>query len=551
MTPGARILAAAAVLSGAALLAAFERGLITLKDFHLSGTQIGDVDGDVFLTSDTCSTCHGHYDPVKSPHSSWSGSLMAHAGRDPLFFAQMTNANQDVGAAGYFCMRCHVPMSMVTGHAAEPDGSTLDDVDRDGVSCHFCHSMVDPIYKPGTSPAADEAILDALEEVPSHYGNAMFVLDPTGTRRGPYEDGNPPHKSIMSPFHRSGDFCGTCHDVGNVAITRRRDGTYWYNATDKPVPDENPAKQFPLERTYTEWRLSEFAKNGVDMDGRYGSKDPVSTCQDCHMPRTVGKGCAFGSTRTDLALHDFAGATSWVLKIVGIQYKDDPAVDLEALARGRAKANRMLSRAATLTLRQERAKLLVRVTNETGHKLPTGHIEGRRAFLTVKIFDAAGALLREYGHYDEATAELDESSTRVYEMHVGLSDEAAAHTGLPPGRTTHMALADTIVKDNRIPPRGFRNATYAAAGAPVVDATYADGQYWDEASFAIPLGAARATVTLRYQTVTAEYIEALRDGNVTDEWGEILHGLWERTDKAPPLTITSARISLQRSVDSR
>ncbi len=126
---------------------------MTIEDFHLSGTQVSDVGPEIIQTSHTCSVCHGGYDPDNEPFFTWAGSLMGLAGRDPLFFAQMTTANQDVANVGYFCMRCHVPLSFVTGHAYDTDGSTLDDTDRDGVNCHFCHSMLDPIYRPGESPA--------------------------------------------------------------------------------------------------------------------------------------------------------------------------------------------------------------------------------------------------------------------------------------------------------------------------------------------------------------------------------------------------------------
>ncbi|MCK6486235.1 MAG: hypothetical protein HUU22_10605 [Phycisphaerae bacterium] len=516
---------------------------MTFEDFHLSGTQIGDVPPYVITHSDNCLICHSDYDADNEPYATWRGSLMANAGRDPLFYAQLTTANQDVGNVGYFCLRCHVPISFVTGHAYQPDGSTLDSLDRDGVNCHFCHAMVDPIYTPGVSPPQDQAILDALASVPQYYGNAMFVLDPAGTRRGPYDDAFPPHPALPSPFHRTGEFCGTCHDVGNVAVTLQPDGTYRYNAIDEATPDENLHSQFPLERTYTEWKLSTFANDGVDMGGRFGGTGPtvVSTCQDCHMPKAEAQGCFFGPVRSDLARHDFAGASAWVLDIIAMHYGEEPDVDVEALAVGRDKAISMLQRAASLDVQQTSGALRVRVTNETGHKLPTGHIEGRRVWLNVRFLDEEWNLLHEYGHYDFDTAELDEPSTSIYEMKIGLSPYAASLTGYPAGETTHMSLADTIVKDNRIPPRGFANAAFAAAGAPVVGAVYPDGQYWDDAWFAIPPGATRAEVKVNYQTVTRHYIEALRYGNVTDQWGEILHNLWLATDKGPPFTMVSLK----------
>ena len=519
---------------------------MTLEDFHLSGTQVGDVSPSNITTSDNCAACHGNFDSANEPFQTWRGSLMGQAGRDPLFYAQMATANQDVENVGYFCMRCHVPMSFVTTHAYQVDGSTLDVVDRDGVNCHFCHSMVDPIYQPGVSPPQDEAVLSAMTDVPAYYGNSMFVLDPSGLRRGPYTDAEPPHAFVPSDFFRRGDLCGTCHDVGNVAVTRQPDGTYRYNNINEPTPTEDLAGHFPLERTYTEWKLSAFANGGIDMGGRFGGEGAtvVSTCQDCHMPRTTAQGCFFGPERADLARHDFAGASSWVLEIIARYYEDDPEVDQAALVAGQAKAISMLERAASLEVEQDCGGVRVRVINESGHKIPTGHIEGRRIWSNVKVYDGADNLVREYGHHDAETAHLDEDSTKVYEMHVGLSEFASQATGFPAGTTTHMALADTIVKDSRIPPRGFDNAAYEAGGAPAVGTVYADGQYWDDTYFWLPDGAYRVEVTVNYQTVTRHYIETLRDGNVTDDWGDVLYQLWLDTDKGAPVPMVTAQTTL-------
>lgn len=514
---------------------------MTFRDFHLSGTQVGTVEAWRFQHSSYCAHCHAGYDTDNEPYSNWSGSLMALGGKDPLFFAQMTLANQDVANAGYFCLRCHVPNSFITGSAYQPDGSALDDLDLDGVNCHFCHSMVDPIYKPGISPPEDLAILAALESVPQHYGNAMFVIDPLGVRRGPRPDALQAHVTIYSPFHKTGSMCGTCHDVGNVAVSLMPDGTYRYNALDQPPPSEDLNHLFPLERTYTEWKLSEFASTGVDMQGRFGGEGVtvVSTCQDCHMPRVSAQACSFGPERPDLRRHDFAGASPQVLDLIAAYTINDPAVDQEAIARSRAKGVEMLRRAATLEAVREGSAARVRVTNHSGHKLPTGHIEGRRVWLNVRMIDGTGEVIREYGHYDYDEAHLHAEDTRVYEMHVGLSPDAAKATGLPAGPTGHMALADTIVKDNRIPPRGFNNAAYAAGGAPAVGAEYADGQYWDDARFELPMRTARVEARLYYQNTPRHYIEELRDNNHTDDWGQILYNLWVQTGRGAPIEMAS------------
>lgn len=521
---------------------------MTVADFHLRGTQMGEIGPATLQSSDNCRACHGNFDQANEPSFNWQGSLMGQAGRDPLFFAQMTLANQDVSNAGYFCMRCHVPMTYVTGNAMPPDGSAIGALDRDGVSCHFCHTMVDPIYKPGISPPQDQAILAALiSGAPQHYGNSMFVLDPTGARRGPRTDAwDAPHGFIASPFHNTGQMCGTCHEVGNVAVTRQANGTYSYNALNTPTPTEDCDEMFPLERTFSEWKLSAFANGGVDMGGRFNGTGPtvVSTCQDCHMPKALAQACSFGPERPHMARHEFAGAGAQVLDIIAAYTLNDPAVDQAAIAAGRAASVSMLQRAATLQTSQASQWLNVRVINEGGHKLPTGHIEGRRVWVSVAFEDALGTVIGERGGYDHGTATLDTATTTVFEMHVGLDAAAAAATGLPEGPTGHMALANTIEKDNRIPPRGFNNAAYAAAGAPVVGATYADGQYWADVPYIIPPGTARAVVGLYYQNTPREYIEHLRDHNHTDHWGLTLYTLWEATGRGAPIEMATASIAI-------
>lgn len=518
---------------------------MTPRDFHVPGTQFGDMPPGNLLDPAVCQACHGNYPPAqvaKEPYATWAGSLMALGGKDPLYFAQVTNANQDVANVGSFCTRCHLPVSVVTGHVAQADGSTLDARDKQGVSCHFCHSMVDPVYKPGISPPEDASILAALGAVPEYASNAMFVLDPEGRRRGPREDASPMHEFIVSPFHRDAALCGTCHDVGNVAVSKQANGTYRYNAIDTESPSHDPAQQFPLERTYTEWKLSTFAKDGVDLGGRFGgTRGPVvATCQDCHMPGLAAPPCNFCAERPDLASHEFAGAAVPSLDLIAAHTAGDPEVNPAHIAAGRERALSMLQRAATIELARDGDTVVARVVNQTGHKLPTGHIEGRRAWLNLRHYDAGGSLIGESGRYDLAAAALDEASTTVYEMHVGLSADAAAATGLPAGTTTHMALADTIEKDTRIPPRGFDNAAYAEGGSPAVGISYADGQYWHERRYAIPAGTYRISATLYYQTLTRHYIEALRDGNVTDDWGNVLHDLWQQTGRGAPVAMATA-----------
>jgi hypothetical protein len=584
----------------------------TLDDFHVPGTQTGDVVALSYLDSEECAKCHA-FPSVSSPLNGWTGSLMANSARDPVFFAALSLANHDTPAAGAFCLRCHVPFSTASGSVADVTGESLSARDQEGVTCHFCHSMVDPIFDADTSVKGDDEVLAKLDSAPAHYGNAMFVLDPAAVRRGPFTPEFAGHPAHESDFVRRSDFCGTCHDVSNPLLTHESDGQYRYNALGMAAPDADPATQFPLSRTYTEWKLSAFAKGGVDMQGRFAgdglvagdvgqsgsgsggdaqsggtvgggsggggtgasggtqatggtggnaggggvslggtsgatgtSRELISTCQDCHMPRAKGPACnqPQAQFRLEVPSHEFAGASAWVLEIIGRLYEGNPDVDTIALESGKRRAIDMLERAASVEASVNGSELQVRVYNQTGHKLPTGHAQGRRMWLNVRLYDSEKQLLGEYGGYDSDSAELDEATTTVFERRIGLSAEAAERAAQLPGETLRMTLADTILKDNRIPPRGYARTAYEAAGAGVIGADYADGQYWADLSFAIAPNTRYVKVALMYQSVSAGQIEGWHDLNTTDDRGQVLHDLWLETEKAPPLRIASADITL-------
>jgi hypothetical protein len=171
-------------------------------------------------------------------------------------------------------------------------------------------------------------------------------------------------------------------------------------------------------------------------------------------------------------------------------------------------------------------ELVVRVTNWSGHKLPTGYSEGRRMWLQLRWLDASGGVVDEAGVWNPATGDINEASTKVWKSVQVASGAMAQAAGVPDGTTHHLVLLNKTEFDNRIPPAGFVNAEFEAFGAPPVGATYADGQHWDDSRFTIPAGATQVAVTLLHQTTTPDYINSLLDNNVTDENGIIAWSLW-------------------------
>lgn len=541
---------------GASALTIPRGGIIsgtTLNDFRLPGTQPNGLVDDLDLAL-SCGACHGNYDPEVAPFDLWSATMMAQSARDPMFYAALAIAEQDMNQSGEMCLRCHAPVAWLNGRSTPTDGSGLDPNlnDFDGVTCHVCHRMVDPVFDPASNPPEDAGILASLALPPTvdaHMG--QYVIDPMDLRRGPFDLG--PnfgfHTWAQSPFHRSSRMCATCHDVSNPAFELDAAGTGWVLTTNDQIhPTTAKDDMFPVERTFGEWSQSVFALTPIDTDGRFGGENPVvASCQDCHMPDANATAClpGLGEVRPDMPRHTFEGVNTWVVRAIRSIYPDFETnltaqkVD-DVIARNIA----FLGKSADLSAFARDGELAVRVVNQSGHKLPTGYGEGRRIWVNVLFEDAAGNVIDERGGYDLATAELDTDSTTVYEAELGLDRYMSNQTGLPEGESFHFVLNNKVFKDNRIPARGFTNAGYESVGAPVVEHHYDDQQHWDDVLFDIPAGATNATVRLYHQTTSREYIEFLRDTNVTNTAGQEAYDLWDMFGQSEPILMASTSADL-------
>jgi hypothetical protein len=521
----------------------------TLNDFILPGSQ-PNQSGNL-ESPDKCDNCHGGYDIAVEPAFNWRGSMMSQAARDPLFYACLAIANQDAPESGDLCIRCHTPPGWLGGNSTPTDGSALTTSDREGVSCDFCHRLVkptqlgvnpypdDPDYTTGTY-SEDQAYLGTLTEIPETEADGMYIVDSDNAKRGPFVETVARHQYYYSPFHREAALCGTCHDVSNPAFTKDANGKYVPNDFDAPAPDFDPYSMFPIERTYSEWLMSSYnSPEGVYAPQFGGNKDTVRTCQDCHMRDTTGVGCNKNGApvRDDLPHHDLTGGNTFIPSTIESVFpgETDPA----ALDSGVVRARRMLQKAATVDLTVESSGsqhlATVRVTNETGHKLPSGYPEGRRMWLNIRAYDSLGNLVYESGAYDTSTGVLThDSDAKIYEIKPGLTSGLAGTLGLTPGTSFHFVVNDTIYSDNRIPPRGFTNTNFETIQSPPINYSYADGQYWDDTQYLIPGAATQITAVLYYQTTSKEYVEFLRDENTTNDWGDTLYDLWTANGKSAP-----------------
>jgi len=73
---------------------------------------------------------------------------------------------------------------------------------------------------------------------------------------------------------------------------------------------------------------------------------------------------------------------------------------------------------------------------------------------------------------------------------------------------------------------------------------YTDGQFHDLATYDLPQTVERAEVTLYYQSISKEYIEFLRDENVTNDLGQRLYDSWVGQGRAAPVVMATVEVSL-------
>ena len=525
--------------------------------------------------NDETTAAAGQGEPQDEPSTGWLGGPMANAGRDPIFWATLAVAEQDFDGAGDLCLRCHSQGGWYGGRSTPTDGSGLASSDSDGVDCDGCHLMTNPedsehagvmvspfIANCSADPQVPEKSCDSVDE--GFYGSGMLSLWGGAEKMGPYSDADARHSFAQSRFHRHVDFCGSCHDVSNPVVGdlapengKQHGAPHVVSSQDKnggapnlgPPREEKAAFNNPpyaygiVERTFSEYkasalpstRVSDFHALPADLQVSGGSLEVTYqaalaagtggdyadgearffSCQSCHMRPVTSAGANKNGLqiRTDLARHDHAGGSYWLVDM--IRYQNDHSLlrlggdlsenHLAQLEVGRARAMEHLQQAASLVVETD----VLKVINLTGHKLITGYPEGRRMWLNIKWQGPGGTLIREDGAYGplfnqsgepvlienpaggpdvqvESILEPDSPYVRIYEAHYAMTSEWAATlvaTGkspylalsydrtddevtmtlgelaaMPAGHhheTFHFVLNDFVASDNRIPPYGM------------------------------------------------------------------------------------------------
>jgi len=377
-----------------------------------------------FSDPEQCKICHPRQ------FREWSGNMMAYSALSPTFSALEALGNAysvSQGGSGFaaglhptasFCQGCHNPADTFLGNfptLADSNGHALRDfatrAGRGGISCDICHQISGPDSTEGFGRLGDG------------IANTAFVLEPGETKFGPLDNPevNPSHLSahgkdinLEDGYLRSGEFCGTCHDVRTPPDARLTD------AVD-PMTGEGFQR---LENLFTEWKEGPYGP----VNNTFGG---VVTCQDCHMdlgPPLPAGSYAEGETtvyprpryvfeREQVSTHYFTGIDVTLVDFPG---QDDEARDENGNVIGQIQRRRVLMESAAeisvsapeAATSGETVPIMVHVTNSgTGHNLPSGFSQERQIWVELIVTDNNGDVVYESGTLvDAAHPETGEMS---------------------------------------------------------------------------------------------------------------------------------------------
>ncbi len=253
-------------------------------------------------------------------YQQWRQAMMSqaythHWDEIEYFKLAVPHAEKDPKVAGVKagCNGCHAPLAFLAGDVPPPKPEAKSRA-NESVSCDVCHTISG--FK-GDTPY-----------------NFNYISEPGRLKYGPREGAvSPAHETKQSNFHKTAEFCGTCHN------------------------EKDPYGVW-VKSTQLEWKEGPYAKQGVQ-------------CQDCHMTFAQARNASMGPELPDVAQHLFHGAHD-PGKVRGtIEIRIHP--DLREVEPG------------------DRMRFTVALFNQkTGHKFPTGSAEERLVWLHVEATDAKG-----------------------------------------------------------------------------------------------------------------------------------------------------------------
>ena len=407
-------------------------------------------DGEYFLGSAVCQGCHGR-DVLQGTantdangndvnlYDDWQATMMALSAKDPLWRAKLSEEIEATPSHSAFlqnkCTSCHAPMGHYTAYfkGTGPYNLAMLDADSlglDGVSCMSCHIQ---------GAAAGTTFSGEIQ-----YDTTRHMYGPfTDPFTGPmilYTGITPAYGEHMS----TSNACASCHTLITDVVD---------------LSGNNTGNKFIEQATFHEWKNSIYPLDNVN-------------CQRCHMPRindpvVIANNILALEPRSPFNMHKFMGANTFMLQLMKGNKADLGILAQDANFDSTISDTYKLLQTGTLDmsltldgwLSDTVAAFSLKLLNKAGHKFPSGY-PSRRAFVQFVATTNEGDTLFKSGMWDptyelighDAVTEphyqtiTDDNSVQIYEM--VMADVAGNRTAL-------LERANTVLKDNRLPPQGF------------------------------------------------------------------------------------------------
>jgi tetratricopeptide (TPR) repeat protein len=264
----------------------------------LARTTTGNfIPAEVLMDGKLCAECHA------DTHESWTKSVHRFSSfNNPPYLFSVTETRQvsmkrtgDVRAARW-CAGCHDPVPFYSGKFDDPEFDMKDDpTAHAGITCTVCHSITAVNSVRGNS--------DYTIDEPVHYPFTFSDNERLRKLSRQLIKSKPEFhkKTFLKPFHKTAEFCSTCHKV-------------------HLPPEVNDYKFLRGQNHYDTFLLSGASGHGVA--SFYYPERAFRSCAECHMEPMPSDD--FGSKNypgyDELAIrnHMFPSANTGIAHLVGL-----------------------------------------------------------------------------------------------------------------------------------------------------------------------------------------------------------------------------------------
>jgi tetratricopeptide (TPR) repeat protein len=442
-------------------------GCAVMIEFHRADPRrwyaVGPAEGEQYFHPSLARTTTGKFIPAKAMdndrycfechadiHAGWTDSVHHFSSfNNPAYLAsvretrEFSKKREGTVVRSRWCAGCHDPVPFFSGAFDDP---AYDDV-RDptaqvGISCSVCHAITNVNSTRGD---ADYTIEEPLQYPFAYSDNSLLRwINRQLIKAKPSFH----KKTFLKPFHRTAEFCSTCHKVH--------------------LPEDvNDYKFLRGQNHYDTYLLSGVSGHGAR--SFYYPDQAKSTCAACHMPLVASSdfGAKFFAGATELSIHDHLfpaanTAIAWLRQRPDVQkiheeyLRDVARVDIFAIHKGDSIDAPLVAplrpQVPALQAGQKYVLDVVIRTLKLGHPFTQGTVDSNEVWLDVTVTSGGKTIGRSGGLDQQRQVDpwshfvnvfmLDRDGNRIdrrnpQDIFVPLYDNQ-----IPPGaaQTVHYAL---------------------------------------------------------------------------------------------------------------